>query len=135
LNARRGGRVARRAAAALAVLAWLRAPAAAAPGGCSRDALTVDRTALSVILCAQPQPAKGEKIEVAVTETFAATKTDFTRTAELQFLAGAGISRTIDNVALTPLGIGKTLHLTLVYDDGIVRLEHALLLPGAVTLK
>jgi hypothetical protein len=135
LNARRGRLVARRAVAALAVLAWLRAPAVAAPGGCTHDALTVDGTALNVTLCAQPQPAKGEKLAVAVTETFATAKADFTRTADLQFLAGAGTSRTIDNVALTPLGIGKTLHLTLVHDNGVVRLEHALLLPGAVTLK
>jgi hypothetical protein len=44
-------------------------------------------------------------------------------------------SRTIDDVPLASLGLARTLHLTLAVRASGIRLEHALLVPGAVTLK
>ena len=44
-------------------------------------------------------------------------------------------SRTIDDVSLAKLGLTRTLHMTIAVRTSSVRLEHALLVPGAVTLK
>jgi hypothetical protein len=38
-------------------------------------------------------------------------------------------------VPLAKLGLARTLHLTVVYTSGSARLEHALLVPGAIALK
>jgi len=69
-----------------------------------------------------------------VTETIKGTST-ISHAATIQVLAGAVVSRGVDDIALAPLGLSSTLHLTLAYADGKVSVEHALLLPGAVPLK
>jgi hypothetical protein len=109
----------------------------AADAPCSHDTLTVDGTPIAVTLCATPQPPRdaGRSIPVTVDESFRTSRAGFTRSALLEFLAGSDVSRTIDDVPLAPLGITKTLHLTLSYRGGLVRIEHALLLPGAIPLK
>jgi hypothetical protein len=105
---------------------------------CSHDALTVDGTAVTVQICAT-EPAKavasGKTASLPVTETLSAKDQSFVRTTTLDFLGGEEPSRTIDNVPLAKLGIPKTLHLTLAHKPGSLVLEHALLIPGAVTLK
>ena len=115
--------------------------AAAQPNdACSHDTLMVEGTPVDVTLCA-PEPAarkaKGEggPVSVTVTEVFSAGGNSFTRTSALEFLERPQTSRTIDDVPLQKLGIPKTLHLTIGYRQGSVRLEHAMLIPGAVDLK
>jgi hypothetical protein len=104
---------------------------------CSHDTLAVDGASIAVSLCATPEARRGagRPIPVAVDESFRTQRGGFTRSVSLEFLAGSDVSRTIDDVPLSALGIAKTLHLTLSYRDGVVRIEHALLLPGAVPLK
>jgi hypothetical protein len=42
----------------------------------------------------------------------------------------------VHTVALDEAGLtGQTLHLTLVYTSGLVRVDGALLTPGAITIK
>jgi hypothetical protein len=72
---------------------------------------------------------------VNVTETFVAGGTTVTHAVTLAIVAGARISRTIDDVDLRPLGIARSLHMTLAFADGFVKLEHALALPGATPVK
>jgi hypothetical protein len=124
--------------AAATVLLWT-APGSAQGDVCSRDTLGVDGTPVEVTLCVPPAPVprKGDskQVTVSVTETFAAGGATFTRSVPLDFLDGGETSRTIDDVALAKLGIKKSLHLTIAYHPGSVRLEHVLLVPGAVTLK
>jgi hypothetical protein len=123
---------------AVIILTGGRLPATAAtPGPCSHDTLAVEGAPLTITLCAEPHgpPKPDAPLTVTTVESFATPRASFTRTAQLQFSAGDQASRTIDNVALLPLGIGKTLHMALRYQSGDVRLEHALLLPGAVPLK
>ena len=61
--------------------------------------------------------------------------TSFSRTVTFDALAGSDYSRTIDDLPLARVGIEKSLHLTIRYKLGSVRLEHALLVPGAIALK
>ena len=74
--------------------------------------------------------------KLAVSETFKGGIGHRSRTRPRSTCSGgAAVSRAVDDVALTPLGINATLHLTLAYRGGAVAIEHALLLPGATPLK
>jgi hypothetical protein len=113
-------------------------PVGAEGDACSHDTLAVDGSPVEVTLCV-PAPAarrgEGKPVSVSVSETFAAGGSSFTRSVALDFLDGAETSRTIDDAPLHKLGIGKSLHLTIAYRAGTVRLEHAMLVPGAISLK
>lgn len=105
---------------------------------CSHDTLTVDGVPVTVAVCAtEPAAAgaSGKAVLLPATETLSTKDESFVRTTSLEFLTGEELSRTIDNVPLAKLGIPKSLHLTLAHKPGSLVLEHALLIPGAVTLK
>ena len=120
-------------AATLALLAMSTVSAPAQPAQrCSHETFPVAGQAVTVTVCAGA-PDSGKT--VAVTETFKNAVTSFQHTASIDVLPGAQASRAVDDVALTPLGLPYTLHLTLAYRDAAVSIEHALLLPGAVPLK
>ena len=120
-------------AATVALLAASAVAAFAQPAQrCSHETFPVAGQAVTVTVCAGA-PNSGKT--VAVTETFKSATTSFSHAASIDVLAGASASRAVDDVALTPLGLPYTLHLTLAYRDAAVSIEHALLLPGAVPLK
>ena len=98
---------------------------------CSRESFPVGGQAVAVTVCAGAPEGR----TLAVTETIRGASTSFTHNASIDVLPGAGVSRTVDDVSLTPLNLPYTLHLTLAYHGGEVTIEHALLLPGAVPLK
>lgn len=70
-----------------------------------------------------------------VAATFSTARASLRRSIDLHFIAGEGVSRVIQSLDLTPLGLTGTLHLTLAYSRGLVQLEGALLTPGAITIK
>jgi hypothetical protein len=105
------------------------APALADP--CSHDSFDIDGRALAVTVCAAA-PSAGS---VAVTQTFKSGSASFSSGATIDIVSGASVSRTATDVALTPIGSARTLHLMLAYRSGAVSVEHALLLPGAIPLK
>jgi hypothetical protein len=115
------------------------ASAAAQSPGCSRETLVVDAAPVLVVLCALPAPtpsAEAAVVLIPVSETLSTKASVFARTVELQFLAGSEVSRSIDDVPLARLGFGaESLHITVARTPGALRLEHALLLPGAIPLK
>jgi hypothetical protein len=120
-------------AAVLALLAASTAPALAQPAQrCSHETFPVGGQSVAVTVCAGA-PDGGKT--VAVTETFKNAAASFNHTTSIEVLPGATASRAVDDVALTPLGLNYTLHLTLVHREAAVSIEHALLLPGAVPLK
>jgi hypothetical protein len=108
---------------------------------CSHDVFTVDGTVVGVALCPGPDTRArkdvGRGIEVGIAQTFSAKGASFVQTVNLEFMDSGEASRTIEDVSLEPLGIPKSLHLTIGFAPraGTVRLEHALLVPGALTLK
>lgn len=121
--------------AMVASAAWPRAAAAA--GGCSSDTFSVKGSALTVELCGPPATARrGGESAVAIVETLSARgRPSLTRRVALDTALGDETSRTIDDAPLQALGITGTLHMTIAYRSGTVRLEHALLVPGAIALK
>jgi hypothetical protein len=121
------------AIAALVVLTAARPGGAATPSPCSADSFTIDGTQLTVAICpAAPARTDG----VSLTETFSTKgKPPLLRTLSLDLLPDTDTARAIDDVDLQQVGIAKTLHLAVLYKSGAVKLEHALLVPGAIALK
>lgn len=125
------------ALAAVGVVA-IRTPS---PAACASDTFTVDGNALVVGICTLERPAavrgKAPAGNAGTLQETVSVKghAPLTRTAPYSRLASDATARTIDDVPLQSLGIPKTLHVTLAVRAGNVRLEHALLVPGAVVLK
>ncbi len=120
-----------RSVAALGLLAALYLTASAEPEHCTSDRLTVAGSAVAASFCIPAEPAAS----VSVTETFTALGKTIRQTTPLSIMAGARTSRTIDVVDLGPIGVKTSLHMTLAYGAGYVKLEHALALPGAIPVK
>jgi hypothetical protein len=128
-------------------------PPAEAAGAvnCTSDVFTIDGRAVTVSLCSPAEEALAprrregraarearetpEPRRLALRETFSSGGESFSRSLPVEFVDGTELSRTIDDIPLDKLGIAKTLHLTIGYRPGTVRLEHALLVPGAIPLR
>jgi hypothetical protein len=104
---------------------------------CTQETLTVERTPVTIGYCvtASPRANGAEEVVVPVTATYSAPGGTLRRATELHFIAGERVSRVLQSLDLTKLGLSGTLHLTLAYSGGLVRLEGALLTPGAITIK
>ncbi len=125
------------AAAVLAAAAALPV-AASAQQHCSQETLNVRGTPVTIGYCivAPAKTGAGEEILIPVQASYAAPGGSFARSEDLRFIAGEGSSRVVENLRLGPLGLGaQILHLTLLYTGGTVRIEGALLTPGAITIK
>jgi hypothetical protein len=127
--------LARALSIALLVLAGRGTALAAAPPHCSQETLYVRGTPVTIGYCvAGPLGAIGpEELTVPVVEQYGSPAGAFSRARHLRFFAGA--SRAMESVNLARVGLGGTLHLTLVYEGGVVHIEGALLTPGAITIK
>jgi len=115
--------------------------AAAVPAGaatpCSQETLTVEGTPVAIGYCVtgSPRPTGSEEVVVPVAATYSGPHGSVRRTIELHFIAGESVSRVIETLDLSALGLAGTLHLTLAYSRGLVQVEGALLTPGAITIK
>jgi hypothetical protein len=117
------------------------APAATPP--CSSDAFSIDGSSVAVVVCvtvAAPAAAHRDssvKPPPAFLEETLTVKGEppLVRSLALDAAPTDDASRSIDDVPLAKLGLARTLHLTIVVRNAGVRLEHVLLVPGAVTLK
>ena len=105
-------------AVALTILLLTSLPArglAALP--CTSETLSVEGTPLTLGFCVSG-PAKaagGSEVVVPVAATFTTPARSLRRNDELHFLAGEGVSRVLESLDLTQLGMTGTLHLTLAY--------------------
>ena len=72
---------------------------------------------------------------VPVAASYSAPRASLRRSLELHFIAGEPVSRVLESLDLGQLGLAGTLHITLAYSHGVVRVEGALLTPGAITIK
>lgn len=111
-------------------------PAAAAPA-CTQETLNVRGTPVSIGYCVEgaARSAGGDEIVVPTVASYGAPSGSFSRARQLHFVAGESVSRVIENLDLARLGLTGTLHLTLAYSGGVIRVEGALLTPGAITIK
>ena len=121
-------------AVALAAFATSAAPAFAA-AGCSNDAFTVSGSALTVEICTPATRPIGKSPVLAIATLTARGQATLVRRVSLDVISPNEASHTIDDAPLQSLGIAGTLHMTIGYKAGAVRLEHALLVPGAIALK
>lgn len=103
---------------------------------CSRETLTVKGTPVQASICvAESGPANGHDLPVRVDQTFTGPKGSVSMQSTLRFIAGEPDSRVLEDVPLDRLGLEGTLHLTLLLRSGGVRIDAAMLTPGAVTVK
>jgi len=108
-----------------------------AQGACSSEVLSVRATPVTVGYCVSGPIAHsaGGEIAVPVRATYASARGSFAQIATLRFIAGEGPALVLQSVQLARLGITGTLHLTLRYDGAAVRIQGAMLTPGALTIK
>ncbi len=123
-------------ALALLIAAALTAGSADA-AQCTVEPLTVQGTPVTISYCVTgaPRSTGTQEIIVPVVATYSAPGRSLRRPSELHFLAGEGVSRVLESLDLTQIGLRGTLHLTLAYIQGLVHVEGALLTPGAITIK
>lgn len=110
---------------------------AAAANACTQETLNVRGTPVTIEYCVNgaPRSAGGDEVVVPVDASYSAGGASLRRSSDLHFVAGERVSRVIEDLDLDKLGLPGTLHLTLAYSAGLVRIEGALLTPGAVTIK
>ncbi|HEV3152992.1 MAG TPA: hypothetical protein VGZ02_04245 [Candidatus Baltobacteraceae bacterium] len=106
-------------------------------GRCTREVLSIRGTPLTAAYCVASQGAArpGRDLPVVVNETFSTPRTSFSRFSALRFIAGEEASRVIEDVPLDRVGLEGTLHTTLLLRGGQVRIDSAVLTPGALTIK
>jgi len=117
--------------AVISLLAASTAAATAEPARCATDTFPIGGQPVSVTVCTAP----AEGASAALTETVKSGTKSFSHATSIDVLPGAAVSRSVDDLSLSPLSLAYTLHLTLAYRSGGASIEHALLLPGAVPLK
>ena len=124
-------------AVALLTLLACAAPAAAATSPCTQETLTVEGAPLQIGYCvsATPHSDGQDEVIVPVSARYSAPGGSLERSLEFHFVAGEGVSRVLESLDLTKVGLTGVLHLTLAYSHGLVRVEGALLTPGAITIK
>jgi hypothetical protein len=129
-------RVFRTLPATLVALALWATGVAAAPG-CTQETLNVRGTPVTIGYCINgaARTTDGDELIVPIVASYAAPGGSFSRASDMHFVAGEGVSRVIESLDLSRLGLTGTLHLTLAYSEGRVRIEGALLTPGAITIK
>lgn len=103
--------------------------AASAQSQCSHETLPVQGASVNFELCAAP----GREAVVPITATVSGPGGSFTEQRSVRPMGGAG--RVLENVDLARIGLHGVLHMTLVYSEGRVSIESALLTPGAVQIK
>lgn len=119
-----------------AALAASLATPARAQDQCTHSTMLVHGTPLQVDLCVASAPrSPGGIVNVGLVATYTAAGRSFTQKATVRFITGEGPARALDSADLSSVGVAGTLHMTLLYSGGLVTVEHALLTPGAVTVK
>lgn len=113
------------------------ARAALSAPACSQQTLSVQGTPVTIAYCVDGAlRANGaSEVIVPVALTYSAAGRSVRQASELHFLSGEGVSRVLQTLDLTRIGLTGTLHLTVDYVHGTVQVEGALLTPGAITIK
>jgi hypothetical protein len=111
--------------------------AASAQQRCTRETLEVQKTSVNIDYCISgaARTIAGGEVLLPVQATYSASSGSFSRALQLHFVAGENVSRVLEALDLSRLGLTGTLHLTLTYSGGLVHVEGALLTPGAIAIK
>lgn len=119
----------------LLVLVLTAGGAASAAENCSRETVAVRGTPVTIVLCVLAASSAGNVTTIALDGHYEAKQSSFDQRASIRFITGEGPARALQSVDLSRLGIPGVLHMTLVYSGNAVSMEHALLTPGAITIK
>ena len=96
----------------------------------------MEASPVTIAYCVTGKPhSSGSEEIVPVSASYSSPGGTLRRSSDLRFLADEGVSRVLESLDLTKLGLTGTLHLTVAYSHGLVHLEGALLTPGAITIK
>jgi hypothetical protein len=119
------------------ILSLSKSAQAQTSGRCTHETLTVRGIPLSVSYCitgsATAQP--GHDLPIHVAESYSTAHGTVNQSATLRFIAGEDSSRVMEDLPLGRLGLQGTLHLTLLLRGGEIRVDSAMLTPGAITVK
>jgi hypothetical protein len=123
-----------------ALLAGLLCLSTLAPVGaqerCTHNAVVLRGTPATIDLCVTGTPAVQSGVATVPLEMRYQTRSaSLVQRASIRFITGVGPSRALQSVELAPLGVAGVLHMTLLYNGNDVSMEHALLTPGAITVK
>lgn len=104
---------------------------------CTRETLNVRGTPLTASYCVEGMgsAAPGRDLPVRVSQSYSTAHGSWSEDTTLSFIAGEDSSRVIQDLALDHVGLQGTLHLTLLLHGGTVRIDSAMLTPGAITIK
>lgn len=111
--------------------------AAGAQTRCTQEVLNVRGTPVTIGYCVigVPRSDGADEVIVPVSASYASPGGSFNQRRDLHFVAGERTSRILESLHLDRIGLDGVLHLTLVYTGELVRVEGALLTPGAITIK
>lgn len=106
-------------------------------GRCTHETLMVQGLPVTAQYCvvSEGRARRGSELPVSVMETFSTPRGSFSKPVAFVFIAGEPISRVMEDVPLQRLGLPGVLHLSLAHRRGAVRIEGAMLTPGAITIK
>jgi hypothetical protein len=121
--------------ALLAAVLALVPPPAGAQDRCSHETFAIRGTPVAIALCILSESRAGNVTTIDVASTYGTRDASFTQRSTLRFIDGEGPARALESVSLSQIGVAGTLHMTLLYNGSDVSVEHALLTPGAVTIK
>jgi hypothetical protein len=110
-------------------------PTPAVPLRCTHETVAIRSTPVTVSLCIANESVSSSVTTVALQSTYASKDGSFDQHASVRFIMGEGPARALQSVDLAPLGMNGVLHMTLLYSGNEVTMEHALLTPGAITIK
>jgi hypothetical protein len=120
---------------ALAFAGAISSSSAGTAAACSHDHLRIEKQAVSVTLCPGiPRIADGT-VRLPLQLRLDGRPASLNERLLLRYPQLAPHPRAVDDVDLTPLGIAKTLHLSLIPHGNEISIEHAVLLPGPILLR
>ncbi|HUY11228.1 MAG TPA: hypothetical protein VMV73_03105 [Candidatus Dormibacteraeota bacterium] len=108
-----------------------------ASAACTTQRLTVERAPLDITLCLRSMvvDTQAGSRTAHIDATYTTPGRRVVQALNLILPSQSGAGRAPASIALAPLGLTGTIHLTLLIDSSQAQVDAALLTPGAVILK
>lgn len=120
---------------ALAFVGAISSSSAGTAAACSHDRLRIEKQSIGITLCPGTPSIVDGTVRLPSQLRLDLRKASLDRSLLLRYPPLTPHPRAVVDVDLTPLGIAKTLHLSLVPHGDEISIEHAVLLPGPVLLR
>jgi hypothetical protein len=120
---------------ALAFASAISSSSAGTAVACNHDRLRIEKQVIGVTLCPETPKIADGTVRLALQIRLDGPKASLDEKLLLRYPELAPHPRAVADVDLKPLGIAKTLHLSLVPRGNDISIEHAVLLPGPTLLR